>query len=77
MRIGYFPPHSKKPSGSFGDIGGNGGKPGGAGDISGRLSAKAAEAVLGQPIKVINKLGGGLGLGIPVTERYYHSGCRP
>lgn len=38
-------------------------KPGGAGDISGRLSAKAAEAVLGQPIKVINKLGGGGSIG--------------
>lgn len=38
-------------------------KPGGAGDISGRLSAKAAEKVLGQPIKVINKLGGGGSIG--------------
>ena len=38
-------------------------KPGGAGDISGRLSAKAAEEVLGQPIKVINKLGGGGSIG--------------
>jgi tripartite-type tricarboxylate transporter receptor subunit TctC len=38
-------------------------KPGGAGDISGRMAAKAAEAVLGQPIKVINKLGGGGSIG--------------
>jgi len=38
-------------------------KPGGAGDISGRLSAKAAEGVLGQPMKVINKLGGGGSIG--------------
>ncbi|MBI4458111.1 tripartite tricarboxylate transporter substrate binding protein [Candidatus Uhrbacteria bacterium] len=34
-------------------------KAGGAADIAGRLAAKAAERLLGQPITVINKLGGG------------------
>ena len=38
-------------------------KPGGAADIAGRLSAKAAEKLLGQPIKVTNKLGGGGSIG--------------
>ncbi len=38
-------------------------KPGGAADIAGRLAAKAAEKLLGQPIQVINKLGGGGSIG--------------
>ena len=38
-------------------------KPGGAADIAGRLSAKAAEAILGKPIKATNKLGGGGSIG--------------
>ena len=38
-------------------------KPGGAADIAGRLSAKAAEKLLGQPIKATNKLGGGGSIG--------------
>ncbi len=38
-------------------------KPGGAADIAGRLSAAAAAKKLGQPIAVINKLGGGGSIG--------------
>ena len=38
-------------------------KPGGAADIAGRLSAAAAAKELGQPISVINKLGGGGSIG--------------
>lgn len=38
-------------------------KPGGAADIAGRLSAKAAERLLGKPIKATNKLGGGGSIG--------------
>jgi tripartite-type tricarboxylate transporter receptor subunit TctC len=38
-------------------------KPGGAADIAGRLSAKAAEKLLGQPIRAQNKLGGGGSIG--------------
>ncbi len=38
-------------------------KPGGAADIAGRLSAKAAEKILGKPIKATNKLGGGGSIG--------------
>ena len=38
-------------------------KPGGASDIAGRLSAKAAEKLLGKPIKATNKLGGGGSIG--------------
>ena len=38
-------------------------KPGGAADIAGRLPAKAAEKILGQPIKILNKLGGGGSIG--------------
>lgn len=38
-------------------------KPGGAADIAGRLSAKAAEKLLGQPIRATNKLGGGGSIG--------------
>ncbi len=38
-------------------------KPGGAADIAGRLSAAAAAKMLGQPISVINKLGGGGSIG--------------
>lgn len=38
-------------------------KPGGAADIAGRLSAKAAEKLLGKPIKATNKLGGGGSIG--------------
>lgn len=38
-------------------------KAGGAADIAGRLSAAAAEKELGQPISVVNKLGGGGAIG--------------
>ena len=38
-------------------------KAGGAADIAGRLSAKAAEQILGKPIKATNKLGGGGSIG--------------
>lgn len=38
-------------------------KPGGAADIAGRLSAAVAAKKLGQPISVINKLGGGGSIG--------------
>lgn len=38
-------------------------KPGGAADIAGRLSAKAAENLLGKPIRAQNKLGGGGSIG--------------
>jgi putative tricarboxylic transport membrane protein len=38
-------------------------KAGGAADIAGRLAAAAAEKKLGQPISVVNKLGGGGAIG--------------
>lgn len=34
---------------------------GGTGDISGRLAAQAASAALGQPIAIVNRVGGGGG----------------
>lgn len=37
--------------------------PGGAADISGRMAAAIAEKALGQPISVVNKLGGGGAVG--------------
>lgn len=36
---------------------------GGTGDISGRLAAQAASAALGQPIAIVNRVGGGGGIG--------------
>ncbi len=38
-------------------------KAGGAADIAGRMAANIAEKTLGQPISIVNKLGGGGGIG--------------
>jgi tripartite-type tricarboxylate transporter receptor subunit TctC len=49
-------------------------KPGGAADIAGRLSAKAAERVLGSPIRATNKLGGGGSIGFDFVGKQKPNG---
>lgn len=49
-------------------------KAGGAADIAGRLSAKAAEKLLGQPIKATNKLGGGGSIGFDFVGKQKSDG---
>ena len=49
-------------------------KAGGAADIAGRLSAKAAEKVLKQPISVVNRLGAGGSIGFDFVGKQKNDG---
>jgi len=49
-------------------------KAGGAADIAGRLSAKAAEKVLKQPISVVNRLGAGGSVGFDFVGKQKNNG---
>ena len=49
-------------------------KAGGAADIAGRLSAKAAEKVLKQPISVVNSLGAGGSVGFDFVGKQKNNG---
>ena len=49
-------------------------KAGGAADIAGRLSAKAAEKVLKQPISVVNRLGAGGTIGFDFVGKQKNNG---
>lgn len=49
-------------------------KAGGAADIAGRLSANAAAKILGQPIAIVNRLGGGGAIGFDFVGKQKNDG---